>query len=334
MPACDARGHNRPCDHSYRTARRTARPRRARTDPVWADTTAVLSFHSIPPLSMLDGRPRRTIQHTMSGAGSSALNLHAELVSATRSARPRCRRRRLTWHWRGHVNVPNNAGYRSAREHYACTRRSGGVDVAFRRTHSRPTNDARSIAADSSGRRPSSRREASQKSDCRGRSGREIASDSTGQGFDRTGVHAGGRDSSVPCHGPEAIHAYGRPRLIQPGRRLDQALPGPYRQKLFRCTRALIVAARWLDRSVLMISLICQPDRSSGQRRIEVCGPCGCRLLAGESAGGREEETMSTNLLTSAASLTIAGDVRRRFMKPQQAGEGWVDGSGRSRPAR
>ena len=58
------------------------------------------------------------------------------------------------------------------------------------------------------------------------------------------------------------------------------------------------------------------------------------RLLAGESAGGREEETMSTNLLTSAASLTIAGDVRRRFMKPQQAGEGWVDGSGRSRPAR
>ena len=57
-------------------------------------------------------------------------------------------------------------------------------------------------------------------------------------------------------------------------------------------------------------------------------------LLAGESAGGREEETMSTNLLTSAASLTVAGDVRRRFMKPQQAGEGWVDGSGRSRPAR
>ena len=72
VPACDARGHNRPCDHSYRryrTARRTARARRARTDPVGADTTAVLSFHSIPPLSMLDGRPRRTIQHTMSRAG-------------------------------------------------------------------------------------------------------------------------------------------------------------------------------------------------------------------------------------------------------------------------
>ena len=151
MPACDARGHNRPCDHSYRTARRTARARRARTDPVGADTTAVLSFHSIPPLSMLDGRPRRTIQHTMSGAGSSALNLHAELVSATRSARPRCRRRRLTWHWRGHVNVPIDAGYRSAREHCACTTRSGGVDAAIRRTHSRPTDDARSIAADSSG---------------------------------------------------------------------------------------------------------------------------------------------------------------------------------------
>jgi hypothetical protein len=95
------------------------------------------------------------------------------------------------------VNVPIDAGYRSAREHYACTTRSGGVDAAIRRTHSRPTDDARSIAADSSGRRPSSRREASQKSDCRGRSGREIASDSTGQGFDRTGVHAGGRDSSV-----------------------------------------------------------------------------------------------------------------------------------------
>ena len=197
MPACDARGHNRPCDHSYCTARRTARARRARTDPVGADTTAVLSFHSIPPLSMLDGRPRRTIHHTMSRAGSSALNLRADLVSATWSASPRCRRRRLTWHWRGHVNVPNNAGYRSAREHYACTHRSGGVDSAIRRTHSRPTDDARSIAADSSGRRPSSRREASQKSDCRGRSGREIASDSTGQGFDRTGVHAGGRDSSV-----------------------------------------------------------------------------------------------------------------------------------------
>ena len=197
VPACDTRGHNRPCDHSYRTARRTARARRARTDPVGADTTAVLNFHSIPPLSMPDGRPRRTIQHTMSGAGSSALNLRAELVSATRSARPRCRRRRLTWHWRGHVNVLINAGYRSAREHYACTRRSGGVDAAIRRTHSRPTDDARSIAADSSGRRPSSRREASQKSDCRGRSGREIASDSTGQGFDRAGVHAGGRDSSV-----------------------------------------------------------------------------------------------------------------------------------------
>ena len=123
VPACDARGHNRPCDHSYRTARRTARARRARTDPVGADTTAVLSFHSIPPLSMLDGRPRRTIQHTMSGAGSSARNLRADLVSATRSARPRCRRRRLTWHWRGHVtwhwrghvNVLINAGYRSAR---------------------------------------------------------------------------------------------------------------------------------------------------------------------------------------------------------------------------
>ena len=95
------------------------------------------------------------------------------------------------------MNVLINAGYRSAREHYACTTRSGGVDAAIRRTHSRPTDDARSIAADSSGRRPSSRREASQKSDCRGRSGREIASDSTGQGFDRTGVHAGGRDSSV-----------------------------------------------------------------------------------------------------------------------------------------
>ena len=117
----------------------------------------------------------------MSRAGSSALNLRAELVSATRSARPQCRRRRLKRHWRGHVNVPNNAGYRSAREHYACTRRSGGVDAAIRRTHSRPTDDAGSIAADSSGRRPSSRREASQKSDCRGRSGREIASDSTGQ---------------------------------------------------------------------------------------------------------------------------------------------------------
>ena len=197
VPACDARGQNRSCGHSYRTARRTARARRARTDPVGADTTVVLSFHSIPPLSMLDGRPRRTIQHTMSRAGSSALNLRAELVSATRSARPQCRRRRLKRHWRGHVNVPNNAGYRSAREHYACTHRSGGVDSAIRRTHSRPTDDARSIAADSSGRRPSSRREASQKSDCRGRSGREIASDSTGQGFDRTGVHAGGRDSSV-----------------------------------------------------------------------------------------------------------------------------------------
>ena len=109
---------------------------------------------------------------------------------------------------------------------------------------------------------------------------------------------------------------------------------GPYRPKLLRCTRASIGAARWLDRSVLMISLICQPDRSSGQRRIEVCGPCGCRLLAGESAGGREEETVETNLLTSAASLTVAGDVRRRSVKPQQAGEGWVDGSGRSRPAR
>ena len=92
VPACDARGHNRPCDHTYRTARRTARARRARTDPVGADTTVVLIFHSIPPLSMLDGRPRRTIQHTMSGAGSSALNFRADLVSATRSARPRCRR--------------------------------------------------------------------------------------------------------------------------------------------------------------------------------------------------------------------------------------------------
>ena len=114
----------------------------------------------------------------------------------------------------------------------------------------------------------------------------------------------------------------------------DQALPAAYRPKLFRCRRASIGAARWLDRSVLMMSLICQPDRSSGQRHIEVCGPCGCRLQAGESAGGREEETVGTNLLTSAASLTVAGEVRRRSVKPQQAGEGGVDGSGRSRPAR
>ena len=41
---------------------------------------------------------------------------------------------------------------------------------------------------------------------------------------------------------------------------------------------------------------------------------------------------MSTNLLTLAASLTVAGEVRRRFVKPEQAGEGGVDGSGRSRP--
>ena len=56
--------------------------------------------------------------------------------------------------------------------------------------------------------------------------------------------------------------------------------------------------------------------------------------LAGESAGGREEEAVGTNLLTSAASLTVVGEVRRRFMKPQQAGEGGVDGSGCSRPPR
>ena len=66
VPACDARGQNRPLDHSYRTACRTARARRARTDPVGADTTAVLIFHLIPPLRMLDGPTRRTIQHTMS----------------------------------------------------------------------------------------------------------------------------------------------------------------------------------------------------------------------------------------------------------------------------
>ena len=150
---------------------------------------------------------------------------------------------------------------------------------------------------------------------------------STGPGYMRA-------DGTLPLPWSGSNSRLRQPRLIQPGRRLDQALPGPYRPKLFRCTRALTGAARWLDRSVLMMSLICQPDRSSGQRRIEVCGPCGCRLLAGESAGGREEETMSTNLLTSAASLTVAGDVRRRFMKPQQAGEGWMDGSGRSRPAR
>ena len=65
------------------------------------------------------------------------------------------------------MNVLIDVGYRSAREHYTCTHRSGGVDAAIRLNHSRPTDDARSIAADSSGRRPSSRREASQKSDCR-----------------------------------------------------------------------------------------------------------------------------------------------------------------------
>ena len=122
--------------------------------------------------------------------------------------------------------------------------------------------------------------------------------------------------------------------MIQPGRRLDLAPPAPYRLKLLRGTRASIGAARWLDRSVLMISSILQSDKSSGQRHIEVCGPCGCRFQVGESADGREEETVGTNLLTSAASLTVTSEVGKRSMKPQQAGEGRVDGSGRSRPAR
>ena len=83
-----------------------------------------------------------------------------------------------------------------------------------------------------------------------------------------------------------------------------------------------------------MVPFICQSDKSSGRRRIEVCGPRRCRLLAVESAGGKEEKTVETDLLTSAAPPTVAGEVRRRFVKLQQAGEGGVDGSGRSRPAR
>ena len=43
------------------------------------------------------------------------------------------------------MNVLIDVDYRSAREHYACTPRSGGVDAAIRRTHSRHTDDARSI---------------------------------------------------------------------------------------------------------------------------------------------------------------------------------------------
>jgi hypothetical protein len=65
-----------------------------------------------------------------------------------------------------------------------------------------------------------------------------------------------------------------------------------------------------------MVPCICQSDKSSGRRRIEVCGPRRYRLLAVESAGGKEEKTVETDLLTSAAPPTVAGEVRRRFVTP------------------